>query len=81
MPNELDRTPPMCKGAVVGSLVAAVACVLASDALASRAPAEPCVREQELSARVAAIVDRVRLVDPTLLRDLPADKKIVQFRN
>jgi hypothetical protein len=79
MPNELDRTPPTCKGAVVGSFVAAVACVLASDALASRSPSEPCVRG--LSARVAAIVERVRLVDPTLLRDLPADKKIVQFSN
>jgi hypothetical protein len=66
--------------AIVASLVAAVACVLASDALASRSPAER-VGEQELSARVATIVERIRLVDPTLVRNVPRDQKIAQWRN
>ncbi len=80
MSNELDRGP-LGQGSVVTSLVAAVACVLASDALASRSPAELHVGERELSTRVATIVERIRLVDPTLLRDLPRDKKIAQWRN
>jgi hypothetical protein len=53
---------------------------LASDALASRSPAER-VGEQELSARVATIVERIRLVDPTLVRNVPRDQKIAQWRN
>jgi hypothetical protein len=81
MSNDLDRKPPLCKGTVVVSLVAAVTCVLASDALASRLAAEPPVGEQKLTARVAAIVERVRLVDPALVRDLPPEKKIAQWRN
>jgi hypothetical protein len=34
-----------------------------------------------LSARVAAIVERIRLLEPTLLRDLPPEAKIAQWRN
>jgi hypothetical protein len=41
----------------------------------------PRVSDRELSARVAAFVERVRLVDPALLRDLPQDMKIAQWRN
>ncbi len=81
MSNEIDRRPPLGNGTIVASLVAAVACVLANDALASRSSAEPGVGEQQLSTRVATIVERIRLVDPTLLRDLPPDKKIAQWRN
>ena len=81
MSNDLDPRSPLCKGTVVASLVAAVTCALASDALASRLPADPRAGEQELSARVAAIVERVRLIDPALVRDLPPEKKIAQWRN
>ena len=81
MSNNLDPRSPLCKGTVVVSLVAAVTCALASDALASRLPADRCTGEQELSARVAAIVEHVRLVNPALVRDLPPEKKIAQWRN
>lgn len=81
MSNELNRRSPLSNGTVVASLVAAVACVWASDAPANGSTTEPRAAGKELSARIAAIVERVRIVDPTLARDLPADKKIVQFRN
>jgi hypothetical protein len=81
MSNELNRRSPLSNGTVVASLVAAVACVWASDAPANGSATEPSAAGKELSARIAAIVERVRLVDPALARDLPADKKIVQFRN
>ena len=81
MSNDLYPRSPLCKGTVVASLVAAVTCALASDALASRLPVDRCTGEQELSARVAAIVERVRLVNPALVRDLPPEKKIAQWRN
>jgi hypothetical protein len=77
---ELDR-PALLQGAAVVTLVAAVACALASDACASRLPVEPSAGEQELSARVAAIVERIRLGEPTLPRDLPPEAKIAQWRN
>jgi hypothetical protein len=81
MSNDLDPRSPLLKGTVVVSLVAAVTCAFASDALASRLPADRRTGEQELSARVAAIVEHVRLVNPALVRDLPAEKKIAQWRN
>jgi hypothetical protein len=62
-------------------LVAAVACLWASDAPANGSATEPRVAAPELPTRVATIVERVRIVDPALVRDLPADKRIVQFRN
>jgi hypothetical protein len=81
MSNDLDPRSPLLKGTVVATLVAAVTCALASDALASRLPADRCTGEQELSARVAAVVAHVRLVNPALVRDLPPEKKIAQWRN
>lgn len=81
MPKELDRKLVSGRGAVVVSLIGAVACALASDALASLPPAEPSAREPDLSARVAAIVERIRLADPTLVRVLPPEGKIAQWRN
>jgi hypothetical protein len=81
MSNTRDRKPPLGQGTGVASLVTAVVCVLASDALASRPSVEPYVGEQALSARVAAIVERVRLADPALVRDLPPTMKMAQWRN
>jgi len=81
MSNHLYRRPPLGQGTVAVSLVAVVACAFASDALANLAPVRPSVSDRELSARVAAFVERVRLVDPALLRYLPQDMKIAQWRN
>jgi hypothetical protein len=80
MPNEIDP-PAVARGSVVASLVAVVACVLASPAYASRLPADPGAGEQELSARVATIVERIRLGEPALVRDLPPEAKVAQWRN
>jgi hypothetical protein len=81
MSNDLNRRPPLGQGPAVVSLVAAFVCALASDALASPTPVGPCVGERGLSTRVATLVERVRLVDPTLLRDLRQDTKLAQWRN
>jgi hypothetical protein len=80
MSDESNR-PALRQGAAVASLVAAVACVAAGDARASRLPVAPSAANQELSARVAAIVERIRLDQPTLLRDLPPEAKLAQWRN
>jgi hypothetical protein len=69
------------KGKAVASLVGVVACVLASDSLARQSPAEPSVGEQTLSARVAAIAERIRSAEPTIVRELPPEVKIAQWRN
>jgi hypothetical protein len=53
---------------------------LAGDAAASRLPAGASAGERQLSARVATIVERLRLGDPTL-RDLPPEMKVAQWRN
>jgi hypothetical protein len=80
MSNELDRRLPLGQGTAVVCLVALVACALASDAVA-RLPAEPSAGERDLSARVTAIVERIRLGQPALQRDLPPEVKIAQWRN
>jgi hypothetical protein len=72
---------PFGQGTAVVSLVAALTCAFASNAVASQAPAQPRGGEQELSARVATIVERMRLVGPTLVRDLPPNMNIAQWRN
>jgi hypothetical protein len=77
---KLDR-PASLQGAAVVTVVAAVACALAYDASANRLPVEPSAGDQELSARVAAIIERIRVREPTLLRDLPPEAKIAQWRN
>ena len=69
------------QGAAVVTLVSVVACALAREAGASRLAVEPSTGDQELSARVSAIVERIRLLEPRLLRDLPPEVKIVQWRN
>ena len=79
--SNLDRRRHLSTGTVVVSLIAAVSSVWASDALASLPTVEPRVGDQELSARVDAIVERVRLIDPALVRDLPPETKIAQWRN
>jgi len=59
MSTELDRRRHLSTGTVVVSLIAAVTGVWAGDALASQPTIAARVGDQELSARVAAIVERV----------------------
>ena len=80
MPSKPDRTPTSVQTAAAVSLVALVACVLASDAHASRLPVEPGVADGELSARVGTIIERVRAGEPTLLPQLPPEPKMA-WRN
>ena len=81
MSNDHDRKPPAGQGVAIASLVAVVACALAGDALARQSPVEPGVAEPELAARVAAIAERIRSAEPTLVRELPPEVKIAQWRN
>ena len=81
MSHHHDRKPPAGHAAAIASLVAVVACALAGDALARQSPAEPAVAEPELAARVAALAERIRIVEPTLVRELPPEVKIAQWRN
>jgi len=69
----------LAQGSTIVSLAAVIACTFASDALASQSAAPP--GEHELAARVATIVERIRLVDPTLLRNVPPELKVAQWRN
>jgi hypothetical protein len=81
MSNHHDRKPPAGQRAAVASLVAIVACALAGDALARQSPAEPPAAGRELAARVAAIAERIRSAEPTLVRELPPEVTIAQWRN
>ena len=73
--------PACLQRAAVVTLVSVVTCALAREAGANRSAVEPSAGDQELSARVSAIAERIRLLEPRLLRDLPPDVKIVQWRN
>ena len=79
MSKQLLRNPHV-KGTTV-SLVALVASVLASDAIASSPAAELRAHEADLSARVMTLRERIRLSAPTLVHGLPPRKKLVQWRN
>ena len=81
MSNDHDRKPPAGQGVAIASLVAVVACALAGNALARQPPVEPGVAEPELAARLAAIAERIRSAEPTLVRELPPEVKIAQWRN
>jgi hypothetical protein len=81
MSNQTDRKPPLGPATASVSLVAVVACALASDALARQSPAEPSVGGRELSARVEAIAERIRSGEPVLARELAPEAKIAQWRN
>ena len=76
-----QKRPHLRQGPTVVSLVAALTCAFASDASASRPSVPARVDSDHLAARVAAIVERIRLSEPTLIRDLPPDSKVAQWRN
>jgi hypothetical protein len=81
MSKELDRRTVFLPRTAVISLAAAVACALTSDALASLPPVQSSAHARELPVRVAAIVERIRLGDPTLVSTLPEETTIAQWRN
>jgi hypothetical protein len=72
---------PFGQGTAVVSLVAALTCACAGNALASRPATAPDTGEAELSARVASLVKRLQAIEPALVRELPALKNIAQWRN
>jgi hypothetical protein len=80
MSKKPDRIPTSVPAAAAVSLVAAVACALASEAQASRLPTELNVGGSGLSTRVAAIAERVRASDTTFLSRVPSEPKMA-WRN
>lgn len=80
MSSKPDRIPTSLQAAGAVSLVALVACALASEAHANRLPVEPGIASGELSARVGTIIERVRAGEPTLLPQLPPEPKMA-WRN
>jgi hypothetical protein len=81
MPNDPNRSLPEVPGTVVFSLVAAVTCALAGEAYASGTPIDPSADKPELALRVATLIERVRQAEPTILRNLMPNLRIVQWRN
>lgn len=72
--------PRLGHGATV-SLVALAACALAGDALASRPRTDWVPETQEISNRVDAIAEQLRLGDPLLQREVPPPDVLAQWRN
>jgi hypothetical protein len=81
MPRQLDRGPQFSNATFMASLVAAVACATPADSRASGIVIDPKGAEQTLPARIATIVEHVRRSDPALVKSLPPELRIVQFRN
>ena len=67
---------PLGQGTAVVSLVATLTCAFANPALAARAPSETTIEHSQLSARVAAAVERMHLAEPSLLRDTPRERNM-----
>ena len=81
MSNKPDRRTILTRETTAVSIVAALACVLSSEANANRPAAEANVGAQDLSPRAASIVEWSRLREPPVLRALPAVTKMAQWRN
>lgn len=80
MSSRPDRSPISVQAAAAVSIVALVACALASEAHASRLPAEPDVTDGARPARVGTIIKRLRACEPALLSRLPREPKMA-WRN
>jgi hypothetical protein len=80
MSNQLDRRP-LGQGAIVVPFIAGLSCAFASTALASQAPAQAGIGVGDFSARVAAVVERVRLIEPALLRERPRNAAVALWSN
>ena len=81
MSNKPDRRVTLLQDTAAISLVAALACGLSSQANASRPESESNAAPHTLASRVATIVEWVRAGEPVLLRNLPPETKMAQFRN
>ena len=65
-----------------GSLVAMIACVLATDACANSRAVPTKIKNEELSSRVAEIAQLIREIGPINLRDyVPPEVRLAQWRN
>ncbi len=80
MSKELDPRLGLDKKTAGVSLIAVLACALASDA-PSLTATEQSAGALELSARVATLAERIRLARPALAAELPHERKIAQWRN
>jgi hypothetical protein len=81
MPHGPDRTPHGTERHKAVSIVAVLSCALANNAFAGQRSAHSSSDDRQLSERVAAIVEMIQCVEPTLPRDLPRNTKIAQWRN
>jgi hypothetical protein len=81
MPEKLRRRLALSPDTAAVSLVMAVACALASEAFANLTPTESNLHERDVPARVKAIVERIRLSDPSLALTVLPEAKITQWRN
>jgi hypothetical protein len=80
MSMEIDRRPALGRGTAFASLIAVVACAIASDA-GTGTPSELQSRGQDLSARVATLAEQIRLVEPAINQDSPPAVQLAQWRN
>jgi len=78
MPGKSSRRSAAGRDLAAISLVATIACAGASGALAGPSPPDA---NAALAARVAALVERISLHEPALMRDLPPERNIAQWRN
>jgi hypothetical protein len=78
MTEKTRRPPALAEDLAAISLVTAIACAFPSGALASPSRSD---EGGELSARVAALVERIGRHEPMLLGNLPPDRRIAQWRN
>ncbi len=78
--SKQDRTP-FSQGTALISIVAALACAFPGNAHAIRPPIDCGTGVGTLSARVAAVAKRIRLIESALPSDLPSDGNVALFGN
>ena len=73
---------PTTGGGAIGTLVAVVACLSAVSASANTPLLHPGARDQDLSARVAAMAASINKKAPPLLREVVRpEMRVAQWRN
>jgi hypothetical protein len=72
---------PFGQRTAIVSLVAALSCAGAGNALASLPTAPANTGAADLSARVAALGKRIEAINPALARRLPQLTNVAQWRN
>jgi hypothetical protein len=79
MPTKVDRRQAFQTTAAL-SLVSVIACAAAGDAKMGSISAERTFDRQDLSARVSAVAEQIRSLDPALNDAAPA-VNLAQWRN